>query len=118
MSTRCVVNFCFTSAKPIVIAKVYRHYDGDSMGSDLELFFSEVREQAKLEDESPRFHDPSYLAAKFVVWQAAHYTRNKRSPLVFSGVGVVVEDPGDLRYEWFVECEPEGTVTPKVTTRP
>lgn len=110
MSTRCVVNFC--SGKNI-IAKVYRHYDGYPNGdtgmiASLNQFFEDV----KKETQDTRFTDPSYLAAKFVVWQANEYSR-KPGSLEFSGVGVVLQDPGDIEYIWFVNCnnvsEPEVT---------
>ncbi len=96
MSTRCMINFC--EGKQIA-AKIYRHYDGGDVGEDLELFFDEVEEQC----EDTRFYDAEYLAAKFVVWQASKYSKDKN--LNFLGLGVSMEDHGDIEYIWFVDCD-------------
>lgn len=48
------------------------------------------------------FEDPSYLAAKYVVWQAGKYAED--SALDFLGVGVQMKDPGDIEYIWHVQC--------------
>ena len=107
MSTRATVHFNYGKD---TVAIVYRHSDGypEGLGVDLKEFFNEVKKQT----DDPRFSDPSYLAAKFVVWQAAQYS--KKDSLAFLGVGIVMEDPGDIEYRYFVDCnslEP----TPKVT---
>lgn len=111
MSTRCVINFTFDGN---VEAKVYRHSDGypdgpNGVPADLAKFFVEVEKHTP----DHRFDDPSYLAARFVVWQADRlaktydsskrgYTKNKR--LNFLGVGIVMENPGDIEYEYTVAC--------------
>ncbi len=123
MSTRCVINF--TDGKRID-AKVYRHSDGypdgpNGVPADLKHFFADVVKQTK----DTRFDDPSYLAAKYVVWQADqnrqmedkyHASLQKAgdprfeqqhestSMLDFLGVGIVLEDPGDIEYRYFVDC--------------
>lgn len=111
MSTRCVINF--TRGQSIA-AKVYRHYDGypDGAGgvvSSLAKFFSDVEKQT----HDTRFNDPSYLAAKFVVWQANEYSQKRDSKtgklkkgkmLDFLGIGIVMANAGDIEYEYFVDC--------------
>lgn len=97
MSTRCVINF--TNGADVV-AKVYRHHDGYPDGDygvlqDLQQFFSDTEKETM---GDTRFDDPSYLAAKFVVWQA----RQNGSGLKFTGVGVLLENPTDIVYEYFV----------------
>lgn len=96
MSTRCVINFGFDK---VPYAKVYRHSDGYPNGeygvfANLRKFFECVKEQTK----DTRFSDPSYLAAKFVVWQSG------MKGLDFLGVGVILENPSDIEYEYFVDC--------------
>lgn len=113
MSTRCVINF---SRGEDVVAKVYRHGDGYPDGasgvlSDLNKFFADVQSQT----EDTRFNDPSYLAAKFVVWQAGQYTRKfGRLPLDFLGIGVCVDDP-DFQYSYTVDCGKSEGGVPKVS---
>jgi len=65
MSTQATVHFQENGKTEAII---YRHTDGypEGLGEDLQTFLNEVN---KLKDK--RFDDPSYLAAKFVVWQAA-----------------------------------------------
>ena len=116
MSTRAVVHFV-NDWEDVII---YRHSDGypEGLGQDLKTFFADVR--ANVADN--RFDDPSYLAAKFVVWQAARYAhkylgRGIYRPahyLDFLGVGVVAEEPGDIEYRYLVRCE--GANTPEITT--
>lgn len=120
MSTRCVINFCFGKQ---VKAKIYRHCDGypDGVLPDLTEFFNEVKRQTY----DTRFHDPSYLAAKFVVWQAelnaatrASYYPPKceKNNLDFLGVGIIMNNPGDIEYEYFIRCYSDGV--PIVEWRP
>ena len=109
MSTRCTINFNYGKE---VVAKVYRHSDGypDGVLGDLAKFFADVEKDNRATMDT-RFKDPSYLAAKYVVWQAHQYAKAyvggkyKATPrLAFSGVGVVIEDPGDIAYTYFVDC--------------
>lgn len=115
MSTRCVINFTY---KQEIEAKVYRHGDGYPDGehgvpADLERFFKAVEKDTK----DTRFTDPTYLAAKFVVWQAGELARKyeadpksgkyrwkKNKRLDFLGVGVVMADPGDIEWVYTVDC--------------
>jgi hypothetical protein len=110
MSTRCVINF--TAGKEI-IAKVYRHCDGypDGVLPDLQTFFTAVEGDTK----DTRFGDPSYLAAKYVVWQAEQYantydfrtnppSKKAKPRLDFLSVGIVLTNPFDIEYEYDVQC--------------
>ena len=99
MSTRATVHFQYNGETAAI---VYRHSDGypEGLGEDLKKFFKDVQNQTS----DTRFDDPSYLAAKFVVWQAAQYARDKAKPLEFLSVGVILEDPGDIRYRYLLEC--------------
>lgn len=118
MSTRATIHFCDPeSKKPTAI--IYRHWDGypDGLGKDLKQFIEEVR--ANVPDN--RFHDPAYLAAKWVVWDAGQMAAvatkwknpngGARHPLNFLSVGVVDADPGDIEYRYKVVCDGKPTVT-------
>ena len=109
MSTKCVVNF----SHEVIMSKVYIHSDGYPDGEHgiparLETFFDDVKAQTS----DTRFNDPSYLAAKFVVWIANNDAR-KGYHLDFTGVGVVIKDPEDIEYSYFVDCSVAGR--PEVT---
>ena len=109
MSTRCTLHFGYGD-KPAAI--IYRHSDGypDGVLPDLERFFADVEAQTK----DTRFDDPTYLAAKFVVWQANDYVVAARKypwrkgetvhMLDFLSVGVMLRDPGDIEYRYLINC--------------
>lgn len=112
MSTRCTTHFVYGNR---LTAIVYRHSDGypDGAGKDLLKFFEEC---SKLQDS--RFGDPSYLAAKYVVFLAQMFSVDyvydeelkkyneipKKNRLEFLSVGIVMEDPGDIDYRYVVDC--------------
>jgi hypothetical protein len=103
MSTRCTIHFQYNGHTEAI---VYRHSDGYPGGeygvlADLRRFFDEVEAQTN----DTRFSDPPYLAAKFVVWQAEENSDNSDPEinLDFLGVGVVLEDPGDIEWRYFVD---------------
>ena len=109
MSTRATIHFQHSNEQDEAI--IYRHCDGypEGLGKDLQSFFADVQAQTK----DTRFNDPSYLAAKFVVWQAGEYTKEpKRLPLDFLSLGAVKEDPGDIEYRYLVKCK--GSTVPEV----
>ena len=62
--------------------------------------------------DDSRFNSPAYLSAKYVVFLgemfATKYIGGKYEPaedrLDFLGVGVLMEDPGDIEYRYVVEC--------------
>jgi hypothetical protein len=115
MSTRCTINFTEGGR---VIAKIYRHSDGypdteHGVLADIAKFFADVEAQTS----DTRFGDASYLAAKFVVWQAGQYARPGK-PLDFLSLGILGKDPGDIEYTYAVECEKrEASGRPKVSHR-
>lgn len=120
MSTRC--NIHFTDRTGEVEANIYRHGDGYPEGvlPDLEKFFAAVEAQTR----DTRYNDPSYLAAKFVVWQAWESAQAwagvfsdsaAPAPLAFLSVGIMSQDAGDGAYVYTVTCHGDGR--PTVTYR-
>lgn len=105
MSTRGTVHFHYLNRKASAI--VYVHCDSfpSGLGKDLKEFFKEV---AKLGDT--RFDDPNYLAAKWVVYKAEQNAVSKNR-LNFLGVGIVMDDPGDIEYRYHVHCDYHPMVT-------
>ncbi len=106
MSTRCVIGFYGThpsEGKPEAL--IYRHGDGYPDGkhgvpASLARLFVDVAAQTS----DTRFDDPSYLAAKYVVWQAGEYASDKAKPLAFLSLGIVMNEPGDIEYRYAVVC--------------
>jgi len=88
-------------------ARIYRHCDGYPKGvlPDLAAFFSDVERQT---NGDTRFDDPSYLAAKFVVWQA---NRNAHGgPMLdFRSVGICAKEMGGVEYRYFIDCTDRNT---------
>ena len=105
MSTRATVHFEEGSHTSAII---YRHCDGypDGLGNDLEAFLTELGENVK----DTRFGDPSYLAAKWVVWDAMQMHKyaaelyHDDHALNFLSVGIVSEDPPDIEWRYIVRC--------------
>lgn len=130
MSTRSTINFGYDEPDDQngPTAKVYRHSDGypDAVLPDLAEFFRAVREQCEGTMFGTRFNDPSYLAAKYVVWQARQNTRYgqqienedgervygfnlepddpRLDPLAFGNLGIITEDPGDIEHTYWIDC--------------
>ncbi|MGD0499073.1 MAG: hypothetical protein ABSC23_11615 [Bryobacteraceae bacterium] len=112
MSTRSTTHFIYGNPKrPEAI--VYRHSDGYPAGAgvDLREFLDRC---AKLKD--PRLADPSYLAAKYVVFLAEMFNHGDYDPteggykppvsrLEFISVGVMSGDPGDIEYRYVLDCQ-------------
>lgn len=120
MSTRCAIAFGYDSNHTHKVALVYRHSDGypSGAGADLLQFFEDVK--AHVQRGDTRFDDPSYLAAKFIVWLTQMHAhsdwRKKRGDdhlLSQIGVGVLMDYPGDLEYVYVVVCK-ERDQTPQV----
>lgn len=123
MSTRSTAHFYWgDSDKPTAI--IYRHSDGypEGAGVDIHKFLDQC---GKLAD--PRFNDPSYLAARYVVFLAdkfnytykpgdfstqlqalrrGKYVRPK-SKMDFISVGVMEQDPDDIEYRYTIRCNDE-----------
>lgn len=127
MGTRTNIHFNYGKE---VAANIYRHYDGypgkvDENGEQVEYgvlpdllrFFRDVKAHAVA--HGPRFGDPTYLAAKFVVWQARENTKKhtynpdtgemevsgSTHHLDFLSLGVCVEDLGGIAYIYEVDCD-------------
>jgi hypothetical protein len=117
MSTRCTIHF---GDQYGVDAIIYRHSDGYPDGehgvpATLERFFETVEEQT----EDTRYQDPSYLAAKFLVYQADLYSKtsystytpgggydeSKAKPLDFLSVAPILKDPADIEYRYTVHSD-------------
>lgn len=99
MSTRSTMHFLDSEEKDATPeAIVYRHYDGypEGAGTDIYRFFQAVEKATS----DTRFNDPTYLAAKYVVWQAGEFGQG----LQFLGVGVMQRDPLDIEYRYVIEC--------------
>ena len=115
MSTRATIHFQDDGQD---VAIVYRHGDGYPMGlgKDLKEFFKEVSRQTK----DTRFNDASYLAAKWVVWDSDQVKRGleRVNILDFIGVGIVMEDPADIRYRYLVNCTNDKPPKIKIETTP
>jgi len=112
MSTRCTINFFYNRPTSRPVAKIYRHCDGYPEGThgviaDLARFFAAVTAQC---GGDTRFSDPSYLAAKFVVWQASQ-NADAELPLKFISLGVCREDAMDLEYNYAVCCSNDNLCT-------
>lgn len=104
MSTRCQILFA-SDTDDTAPARIYRHCDGYPNGehgvpADLARFFRDVKAGTK----DTRFGDAEYLAAKFVVWQAAKNARGG-NPLDFISLGVASSLHGDEVYEYRVLCD-------------
>lgn len=122
MSTRANIHFNYRNGE--TAANIYRHGDGypDGVLPDLDKFFTAVEEQT----EDTRFSDASYLAAKFVVWQAGENAKMRAydfrtgqpgevKPLDFLSVGIMSEDADDGEYVY--EVTETGNGRPTVTHR-
>ena len=125
MSTRANIHFNFVNGE--TAANIYRHGDGYPEGvlPDLNRFFEAVEDQAASET---RFDDASYLAAKFVVWQAGQNAEQMAfdwaagkagpvKPLNFRSVGIMSKDAGDAEFIYEVTEAPVRGRRPSVTHR-
>lgn len=123
MSTRATVHFKNWDETQAI---VYRHCDGyptkGGLKDDLNRFLKEIK--ANLTDT--RFSDACFLAARFVVWQAAEYVRlgvrtnekpNQPKHICdFLSVGIMMQDPGDIEYRYTVDCDNlDAKGMPKIT---
>jgi len=103
MSTRGQISFNHGKQR---YALIYVHCDmypdGEHGGpARLQRFFKEVQKQTK----DTRFNCAEYLAAKFVVWQAAQYAKDKNKPLEFLFLGVTTKEHGDIEFLYTVDCD-------------
>lgn len=116
MSTRSTAHFKgYGADEPVAI--IYRHTDGypDGAGTDIVKFFEQVEQQCEGTIHGTRFGDPSYLAAKYVVFLSGIFAKysamgpagedGEIKPLNFGSVGVMDQDPGDIEYRYTVDCD-------------
>lgn len=117
MSTRCNIHFTYGQT---VVANIYRHCDGYPNGyhgvrASLGRFFADVEAQTK----DTRFGDPEYLAAKYLVWQALQNGDGPEKPMDFTGLGVSLNDHGDIEFVYTVDCSTlDSKARPTVTSKP
>jgi hypothetical protein len=106
MGTRSITRFLDSADSTSAVASVYRHWDGypDGAGSDILRFLAEARPFG-------RNADPSYLAAKYVVFLANIFRRAGDHQLNFISVGIV-PDKADWGqdYTYDVICDGTGRV--------
>jgi len=105
MSTRCNIHFVEGDRRE---ANIYRHCDGYPDGdsgviADLQSFFTQVKKECEKDMYGCRFEDASYLAAKFIVWQAGQ--NSAPGSLAFGSLGVMGRDAGDAEYIYTVNCD-------------
>ena len=101
MATRSNIHF---TDGDYLAANIYVHSDGypEYRLPELQRFFHAVRSQCR----DARFGDPSYLAAKFIVWYAEQQTLDRGlETLNFLGIGPMVGDAGDSEYIYEINCE-------------
>lgn len=115
MGISAVIQFENPDCKTIE-ARVYNHYDGYPGGEHgvlamLRSFFDTVSSQTR----DTRFYDPSYLAAKLIVFLARGYahrfdpatgTYKLAKPLDFPSIGIV-NSTVDAEYVYTVHCTDE-----------
>lgn len=126
MSTHAT--FRFVDEQGNTYATIYRHSDGylECGGRDIFRFFDAVREQTG----DTRFSDPSYLAAKYVVFLADNFAckyewdengemrQTKTQPLDFASVGLLgdgVDCGEEFRYTIHCTNSWDDTGDPRVT---
>ena len=99
MATRSNIHF---TDGDYLAANIYVHYDGypENRLPELDRFFYAVEHGTN----DNRFSDPSYLAAKFIVWYSMQQPSTANSPLDFLGIGPVIQDAGDAEYIYKVDC--------------
>jgi len=111
VATRSTTQFC-SGGEPVAL--VYKHWDGypEEMARVFARFFAAVEAQAA----DTRYGDPSYLAARWVVFLAGEYAK-KGGPLDFISVGVLLADPGDIDYRYVVECNERDSLSERPRVR-
>jgi hypothetical protein len=103
MGARLVVKFGNEEIPP----RVYLHWGGEYV-DDVKQTMDGFMSAAQMVRDS-RLNDPSYLAARFLVW-AVHEQGAKNNPLDFLSVGIVTADDwGDAVVT--VPCEGTATYT-------
>lgn len=111
MGSRAEVRFMYGTS---VEAAVYVHWDGypEGIASLFDRFYAAV----EAETNDHRYGDPSYLAAKFVVFVAREGSSSgPQGNLNFLGVGIVQPGKSDFTYAYEVQTISGGVNRPPVT---
>jgi hypothetical protein len=129
MSTNAVIHFCAES-KTEIRASIYRHWDGyPDTESGVLADFARFCDAVEHDTSDHRYGDPSYLAAKFVVWMAlkesnsTRFVRGKAKghperPLDFLGVGII-PSTWTQEYAYYVLCTAShNAVRPEILCEP
>lgn len=93
MGERSTYTFTYDSTPEAVkqdMAHVYLHWGGETH-EDCEQTMRQFYEDLTAQTTDTRVDDPSYLAAKFVVWAAARSRRDGKGELNFLSVGIMSE---------------------------
>lgn len=109
MSTKGTV--AFTTWDGELEAAVYVHNAGSFTPETFAEFFATVARDCGPVPHDLRFHHPSYLAAKFVVWCAC------TASMAFRGVGVITGPEGwHANRRFTVRCHQEASAVPPQVT--
>jgi hypothetical protein len=104
---------CFLSSDGDTRAAVYLHNAGHDVEAELKRFFEEVAHAVTrtgfLGMAYTRFHDPVYLAARYVAWKT-------EGDILADGVGVILPHQVHVNREFNVFCHAEPTMTPPTVT--
>ena len=111
MSTKGMVSFL--AADGTTVAAVYLHNAGHDVEAELKRFLGAVAEavavETPVEVRRTRFHDPSYLAARYIVWREG-------GEILVQSIGVIIPGQVHVNREFNVFCHAEPTLTlPDVT---
>lgn len=110
MSTKAAVYFAAPDGD--ILAAVYLHFSGYDAGSDVRDFLAAVARAAAPDARAARFHDPSYLAARFIAWKTG-------GDLLALGVGVMIPGRVHVNRQFTVRCHDVPSLAlPDVTEDP
>lgn len=104
MSTKGLVNFIGPEGDKRAV--VYLHNAGQDVVADINKFMRAVAglvSAGGLQSSDARFHDPTYLAARYVCWVAA-------GDLLCQGIGVVIPNQWYANREFNVLCHYPATL--------
>ena len=111
MGSRAEVRFMWGET---VEAAIYIHWDGYPEG--VFALFDRFYKAVEAETTDHRYNDPSYLAAKFVVFVAREGASDgPQGNLNFLGVGIVQPGKSDFTWAYEVQTVLGGTKRPPVT---
>ena len=121
MGDRTVVRFVSGSPGEAAEACVYLHWGGspNQMAVLFNEFFVRVETEARAQ---PRYNDPSYLSAKFLVFCVLYEfeEEHQKVTLDFGGVGIVPDRPIENASHgyWLYSIISNGSASPKGVRQP